>query len=302
VAKRRRLAPLATPGQSANALLQADARMRASSKIFSQLAALGFSGVHLHRLLAKPKGLEALHALCALTPELLAFGLGQAELGDIAGYYGAAQTLATLALDGGKLLDLGFTPQQQGRMAKADSAGTALIAAQRHTGDLLQAGFDSEDIVKIAGNIGGAQALQFVSDHLDALKAKFDVQDIVKMAGNGGGAQALGAVLDHFDALTKAKFEAKVIVKIAGNIGGAQAVKGALAARSAYAEAFLPNETIIAIAMVAGSGQILFLMAEQAEPIQRHVQAASLLEWATKRRRNFQSFKQQLEAALRVHA
>jgi hypothetical protein len=52
--------------------------------------------------------------------------------------------------------------------------------------------------VKIAGNGGGAQALQTVLDLEPALSERgFSRADIIRIAGHDGGAQALQAVLDY---------------------------------------------------------------------------------------------------------
>ncbi|HEV2680594.1 MAG TPA: TAL effector repeat-containing protein, partial [Rhodanobacter sp.] len=119
-------------------------------------------------------------------------------------------------------------------------------------------GFSSADIVKIAGNIGGAQALQAVLDHHDALtRLGFPHADIVKIAGNNGGARALQAVLDHHDALTELGFTHADIVKIAGNIGGARALQAVLDLHEELSGLdFLPAD-IVKIAGNGGGAQAL---------------------------------------------
>ncbi|MCG1048810.1 TAL effector repeat-containing protein, partial [Mycetohabitans sp. B6] len=62
-------------------------------------------------------------------------------------------------------------------------------------------------MVKIAGNSGGAQALQAVLKHGPTLDERgFNQATIVKIAANGGGAQALYSVLDVEPTLDKRGF------------------------------------------------------------------------------------------------
>ena len=78
---------------------------------------------------------------------------------------------------------------------------------------------------KIKKTHGGQSALAFIADYHEALSAVLRRDDIVKIAGNGGGAQALQAVLTYEPDLRQRGFENADIVKIAGNNGGAQALK-----------------------------------------------------------------------------
>ncbi|KAG0161817.1 branched-chain-amino-acid transaminase bat2, partial [Apophysomyces sp. BC1015] len=53
------------------------------------------------------------------------------------------------------------------------------------------------DLAGIEKNYGGAVTLAFISDKHDVLTRVLSLAEILKIAGNGGGAQALQTVLNH---------------------------------------------------------------------------------------------------------
>jgi chemotaxis response regulator CheB len=96
---------------------------------------------------------------------------------------------------------LTLTPDERTKITKTHGGGLTLaFIADNHTA--LTQVLSRADIVKIASNNGGAQALQAVLTCRPALAAAgFSNADIVKIASNNGGAQALQAVLTHYPAL-----------------------------------------------------------------------------------------------------
>ncbi|RQS38673.1 hypothetical protein DID99_36785, partial [Burkholderia sp. Bp8986] len=61
---------------------------------------------------------------------------------------------------------------------------------------------------------GGRQTLLYIAEHAHELTDHLQRADIVKIAANNGGAQALQAVLNHRQALIDAGFSNDDIVKI----------------------------------------------------------------------------------------
>jgi hypothetical protein len=98
---------------------------------------------------------------------------------------------------------LNLSPAEQHRIGRTHGGGITLaFIADNH--DELAAVLSPADIVRVAGNAGGAQALQAVLTHRTALTgAGFSHADIVRVAGNAGGAQALGTLINQWPALSR---------------------------------------------------------------------------------------------------
>ncbi|WP_185733889.1 TAL effector repeat-containing protein, partial [Burkholderia sp. Bp8986] len=69
---------------------------------------------------------------------------------------------------------------------------------------------------------GGRQTLLYIAEHAHELTDHLQRADIVKIAANNGGAQALQAVLTHRQALIDAGFSNDDIVNIAAHDGGSR--------------------------------------------------------------------------------
>lgn len=92
--------------------------------------------------------------------------------------------------------------------------------------DLKKLGLSKGQIIKIAGNDGGAKALVVVKSHFDWLIDKnFKPDEIIKIAGNNGGAKALAAVKNNFSWLIDKNFKPDEIIKIAGRLSGSNYLK-----------------------------------------------------------------------------
>ncbi len=126
------------------------------------------------------------------------------------------------------LLALGFTQQQADKMILKKSSKNSVEAVLLNYRTLSQMPYylTNAQIVSIASNDGGAQALRCVVESFEQLQALgFSATQIVSMASNGGGAQAIRSVLESFARLQALGFSATQIVSMASNDGGAQALR-----------------------------------------------------------------------------
>ena len=88
---------------------------------------------------------------------------------------------------------------------------------------LFRSGYRQADVIKVAGNDGGAQALAALGTHGPALlDAGYQQADVIKVAGNGGGAQALAALNKWSVLLVASGFSIKQLASMAAVPGSAK--------------------------------------------------------------------------------
>ncbi len=120
-----------------------------------------------------------------------------------------------------RLLTVGFTQTQADKIILRPSSKVTVAFILKTCSTLLENyQFIHEQIMQMAANNGGSQALRAVIDCFSDLKKhEFLHTEIVEMASNNGGGKTLRTVLKYFAKLKRCGFDRAQIVKIASQIG-----------------------------------------------------------------------------------
>ena len=159
-----------------------------------------------------------------------------------------------------RLVAAGFTQAQADKLIVRVSSKKTVESVLNNYNTLSNApyGFSHEQIVAMASNNGGAQAMKTVLASFTSLQAVgFSTEQIVAMASNGGGAQAIKTVLESFVSLQAVGFSNEKIVAMASNNGGAQAMKTVLESFVSLQAVGFSTEQIVAIASNNGGAQAI---------------------------------------------
>jgi hypothetical protein len=114
------------------------------------------------------------------------------------------------------------------KIGKTRGGRTTLAYIESYGQALTQPPFDysKNDIVKIAANHGGCQALQTVHEIDHTLRTLgYSKDDIVRIAAHDGGSKAMQTMPDLDNTLRALGYSKDDIVRIAANIGGSQALQ-----------------------------------------------------------------------------
>ncbi|HET9642954.1 MAG TPA: TAL effector repeat-containing protein [Burkholderiaceae bacterium] len=162
---------------------------------------------------------------------------------------------------------------------------------------LMDTGLSEKEILAIASNDGGSQALDKVLlTHQKLKDAGFTDPQIVAIASNNGGSQALDKVLLTHQKLKDAGFTDPQIVAIASNIGGAQALDKVLLTHVQFRKAGFTPGDIVEMADHNGGAPALQAVLDHLGLLQTRYSNDEIVKAGAKRRGAAGHVKQMAEA------
>jgi hypothetical protein len=151
-----------------------------------------------------------------------------------------------------------FTLEQIVAMASNAGGAQALKTVITFNTSFQNLGFSQEQIVAMASKHGGAQALKTVITFYTSLQnLGFSQEQIAAMASKHGGAQALKTVILSHISLGNLGFSQEQIAAMASNGGGAQALKTVISSHTSLGNLGFSNKQIAAIASNGGGAQAI---------------------------------------------